>query len=262
MKTLISLALLVFVATAAQAFAPGTGEGKKCTDCHTLSVPEAGELLKGGVDKVLKVELSEVPGLWAVEVVKNNQKFPLYVDFSKKYIFTGNIIRLKDHQNITSQRMAELNKIDVTRVPLEDALLLGDKKAKTKAIVFTDPECPYCKRLHASLQEVVKRDPDLAFWIKLYPLKMHPNAYTISKSIVCAKSMEMLEASLAGKPVPPPLCETKAIDDNIALAQSLGITSTPTLILPNGLVVPGFKSADDILRLLESKAVSPPSESR
>lgn len=255
MKIFLPLIILLFpviLAVPAYAFPPDAGGGKKCADCHKLSVQEAGELLKGAVDRVQRIETSEVPGLWLVEVEKGGQKFPVYIDFTKKYVFTGNVIRLKDHQNITSQRMAELNKVDVSRIPLEDALLLGDRKAKTKVIVFTDPECPYCKRLHAEIKEVVKRDPNIAFLIKLYPLKMHPNAYGISKSIVCAGSMELLEASFAGKPVPPATCETKAIDENIALAQELGIQSTPTLILPNGMVLPGAKSADDILRLLES----------
>ncbi|MBE0595939.1 MAG: DsbC family protein [Desulfuromonadales bacterium] len=254
MKSWTVLLVLLLVATAAEAFPPAAGGEKKCSSCHQLSVQEAGELLKGGVDRVLRVEQAEVPALWAVEVIKSNQKFLMYIDYSKKYIFNGSIIRLADHQNITSRRLAELNKVDVSKIPLGDALLLGDAKARTKVIVFTDPECPFCKRLHTALQEVVKRDPDIAFWIKLFPLKMHPNAYAISKSIVCNRSMELLEASFAGKPVPPPLCEAKAIDDNIALAQTLGINSTPTLILPDGLVVRESKGADDILRLLGSNA--------
>lgn len=252
LMALFSLLLSVSLAAPAYAFSPDAGGGKKCADCHKLSVPEAGELLKGAVDRVRRVESSEVPGQWMVEVEKGGKRLPVYIDFSKKYVFTGNVIRLKDHQNITSRRMAELNKVDVSRIPLEDALLLGDPKAKTKVIVFTDPECPYCKRLHPEIKEVVKRDPSIAFLIKLYPLKMHPNAYGISKSIVCARSMELLEASFAGKPVPPATCETKAIDENIALARELGIQSTPTLILPSGMVLPGAKSADAILRLLES----------
>ncbi len=223
-------------------------------NCHKLTVAEAGNLLQGGVDRIIKVENSEVPGFWAVEVEKGGQKFPLYIDYTKKFVFTGNIIRLADRQNITSQRMATLNKIDLGKIPLDDALLLGDAKAKTKIIVFTDPECPFCKRLHVELKEVVRRDPSIAFLIKLYPLQMHPNAYGIAKSVICNKSMSMLEDSFAGKTVPPPICETKAVDQNIALAQELGIKSTPTLILPDGMLLPGFKKADELLKQLGSKA--------
>ncbi len=257
MKILISLFILLSTVVSSYAFAPVAGDSRKCSDCHKLTVTEAGDLLKGGVDRVIKVESSQVPGLWAVEVEKNSQKFPLYIDYSKKYVFTGNIIRLADHQNITSQRLAELNRVDPAKIPLEDTLLVGNSKAKTKVIVFTDPECPYCKRLHGELKEVVKRDPNVAFLIKMFPLKMHPNAYSAAKSIVCTKSLDLLEQSFAGKTVPPPLCETKVVDENIALAQELGIHSTPTLILPNGLVVPGYKSADDLLKLIDPTAAAP-----
>ncbi len=252
------LLLLLFVAAPVQAFMQeGCGAGK-CTDCHSLSVQEAGALFKGNVDKVLKVELSEMPGLWMVEVEKDSKRFPLYIDFSKAYVVAGNIIRLSDGENITAGRANENKRVDLAQIPLSDALLLGKSAAKTKVIVFTDPECPYCKKLHGELQEVVRRDPEVAFLIKLFPLKMHPNAYTIAKSIVCNHSLAMLEESFAGKTVPPPLCETSAVDDTLALVGKLGITSTPTLVLPDGRVMPGYKKADDLLKLLGSKTALAP----
>lgn len=252
------LLLLLFAAPAVQAFMQeGCGAGK-CTDCHSLSKQEASTLFKGNVDKVLKVELAEVPGLWLVEVEKDKKQFSLYIDFSKAYVVAGNIIRLKDGENITGGRAPENKRVDLAQIPLGDALLLGNSTAKTKVIVFTDPECPYCKKLHTELQEVVRRDPEIAFLIKLFPLKMHPNAYTIAKSIVCNRSLAMLEESFAGKKVPPPLCETMAVDDTLALVEKLGINSTPTLVLPDGRVMPGYKKADDLLKLLGARTALAP----
>jgi thiol:disulfide interchange protein DsbC len=141
----------------------------------------------------------------------------------------------------------------MSRIPLDDALLLGSNAAKIKVVVFTDPECPFCKKLHDELKVVVRREPDIAFLIKLYPLKMHPNAYGKAKSIVCARSLELLELSLAGKPVPPPTCNTKVVDQTLALAPDLGIQSTPTLVLPNGLVMPGYKTADDLVKRIREE---------
>jgi thiol:disulfide interchange protein DsbC len=235
----------------------GCGAGN-CTDCHSLSVQEAATLFKGNVDKVLKVELSEMPGLWLVEVEKDSKQFPLYIDFSKAYVVAGNIIRLSDGENITASRSTEDKRIDPAQIPLADALLLGKATAKTKVIVFTDPECPYCKKLHAELQEVVRRDPEIAFLIKMFPLKMHPNAYSISKSIICNRSLAMLEDSFAGKPVPPPLCATKAVDETLALVAKLGINSTPTLVLPDGRIMPGYKKAEDLLKLLGARTAQAP----
>lgn len=65
-----------------------------------------------------------------------------------------------------------------------------------------------------------------------------------------------LEASLAGKPVPPPLCDTPVVDQTLALAKELGINSTPTLVLPDGTMIAGSRKAENLLRLLGSKAVT------
>jgi len=244
----------------------GCGDGK-CSDCHALDVKEASRILEKGVDRVFSVEFAEVPGLWLIEVEKDTQRFPVFLDFSKKYLISGNVFRLADGQNLTQQRLAKAGaappspppaappaKVDLSRIPLGDALLLGKATAKKKVIVFTDPQCPYCKKLHAELKEVVRRDPDIAFLIKLFPLKMHPNAYNIAKSILCADSMALLEASFAGVPVPPPSCETNKVDASLAVGEEIGIRSTPTLILPDGTLAPGYKKAADLLKLLGSSA--------
>jgi thiol:disulfide interchange protein DsbC len=257
MKKILPILLVLCWALPAHAFMKeGCGAGK-CIDCHTLNVPEATKLLHKGVDQVLAVRLSEVPGFWLVEAEKDSHKFPLYIDFSKKYVFAGNIYRLQDQSNITSERQSEFNRVDVSKIPVDDALLLGSADAKFKIIVFTDPECPFCKKMHAQMQEVVKQDPNVAFLLKMFPLKIHPGAYEAAKSIVCNKSLEMLQDSYDGKQIPPPLCETKVVDQNIALAHQLGIHSTPTMVLPDGRVFPGYKKAADILRLLASPAAPP-----
>jgi len=252
MKFLPVLLLVLLFSTPAIAFMEGGCGAGKCADCHSLTVAEANRLLGDGVDRVLRVEEAEMPGVWAVEVEKNHQKFPLYVDYSKSYVVSGNIIRIADKKNVTQERMARSNSIDVGRIPLEDALLLGSPTAKTRVIVFTDPECPYCRKLHAELKQVVAADPQIAFYIKLFPLAMHPNADSIARSIVCAHSLELLEASFAGQPVPPPLCSGQEVDDTLKLAAELGIRSTPTLVLPDGKILPGYRQADDLLILLGS----------
>lgn len=236
----------------------GCGAGS-CSDCHNLTVAEAKTILKGGVDAVHGVDFAEMPGVWAVDVEKDKNRFPVYIDFSKSYVVAGNIIRLQDGKAIAGRRQQAPPKparIDVDRIPLDDALLLGSADAKKKVVVFTDPQCPWCKKLHAEIVEVVRRDPDIAFLIKLFPLKIHPEAYAISKSIVCLNSLAMLETSLTDKPVPPPLCDTPVVDQTLALAKELGINSTPTMILPDGSVIPGSRKADDLLRLLGSKVVA------
>jgi len=101
------------------------------------------------------------------------------------------------------------------------------------------------------MKKVIEKRKDIVFFIKMYPLAMHKGAYEKSKTIVCEKSLALLEDAFAKKPLPAPKCETSALDENIKLAEKLGIRGTPAIVLPNGLVIPGYKDADSIIALID-----------
>ena len=98
------------------------------------------------------------------------------------------------------------------------------------------------------MKKVIKERKDIVFFIKLFPLPMHKEAYAKSKSIACGKSLTMLEDAFEKKPVPKPKCETTVIDDNIKLAQKLGLSGTPAVIMPDGRV---FTRALDAASLMK-----------
>jgi thiol:disulfide interchange protein DsbC len=103
------------------------------------------------------------------------------------------------------------------------------------------------------MKKIIKERKDIAFFVKLYPLPMHKEAYSKSKAIVCEKSLSLLEDAFAKKQIPKPKCETSAIDDNIKLAEKLGISGTPAMIMPDGRLVPGYMEADAIIKQIEKK---------
>jgi thiol:disulfide interchange protein DsbC len=102
------------------------------------------------------------------------------------------------------------------------------------------------------MKKILKERDDIVFYIKMYPLRSHPAAYKKSKAIVCAKSLKLLDDAFAGKQLPEPSCETTEIDDNIKLAESLGISGTPAMVLQDGAIVPGYKDAETLVRIIES----------
>lgn len=103
------------------------------------------------------------------------------------------------------------------------------------------------------MKKVIKERKDIAFFIKLYPLPMHKDAYAKAKAIVCEKSLSLLDDAFEKKPLPTPKCETTVIDDNIKLAQKLGITGTPAIIMPDGRLIPGYLEADALIKQIEKK---------
>ena len=263
-KIFLSLFFItLFSGSQAMAFQEaGCGAGD-CRDCHSVSRDEVARLLKGKVTEVLDVKRSEVPGLWDVEAVYNGQKLPFYIDFSKKYLISGNVIRLKNNENVTQENFVKMNKVDRAKISLDDAIILGDAGAENKIIVFDDPECSYCSKLHPEMKSVVAQRPDIAFFIKMFPLAMHPHAKSKAQTIVCAKlkgenekAVQLLEDSLSKKSLPEAECDTDIVDKNIALAKELYIASTPTLIMPDGRVLPGFKKADKIIASLKEESTA------
>lgn len=229
--------------------------GKDCRECHTLTADEAAKLLSGVVEKVTGVAEAAPKGLWIVDVEGGGRKGVVYIDFSKKYIFSGNVIDIATRANLTQEHAIEKNRIDVSKIPLDDAVVFGKRDAKQRMIVFDDPECPYCIKLHAEIKKAVEQRPDVAFFVKLFPLAMHPKAKDKAKAILCAKEKgaQLLEDSFAGKDLPPATCETNQVEENIKLAGELGIGSTPTLVFPDGRVVPGYQPAEKILQALDAK---------
>ena len=253
--TLLTLAAALLLAprVVPASMSPGCAD-KPCAECHTLDKAEAETLMKGLVDRVLAVRNGTVPGFYELDLEKGGRKLPVYLHYSKRYLVTGDVVDLETKQSLTNARMIDLNRVEVATIPLDDAVVIGDPNAAVKIIVFDDPECPYCQKIHPEMKAVVLQRPDVAFWIKLLPLKIHPNARKKAEAIICAKSAQMLEDSLAGKALPEPSCETDQIDKNEKEAARLGVRSTPTLILPDGRVMPGYKPAAKILELLAEGA--------
>ena len=90
--------------------------------------------------KVLEVHATPIQGLFEIAIESKGKKGIIYLDSSGKYLISGSIIDIATKQNLTQERSAEINKVNVTEIPLDDALVMGSKDAKKKVIVFTDPD--------------------------------------------------------------------------------------------------------------------------
>ena len=101
------------------------------------------------------------------------------------------------------------------------------------------------------MKKVIAERKDIAFYIKMLALNIHPQAYEKAKAIVCEKSLTLLEDAFEKKELPKAKCETQVVDENINLAEKLGIRGTPALIFPDGRVVPGAADAKSIIERLD-----------
>jgi thiol:disulfide interchange protein DsbC len=243
--------LVLCLSSPAAAFRKEAGASGECGECHKLTKEEAGKVLGKIADNVVAVVPGPFPGVWEVDVVRNGKTYPLYLDYSLKYFFSGQFIRLSDMANLTGQRYQDLNRVDVASIPVRDAIRVGSKTAKKSVIVLSDPTCPYCVKLHGEIKKAVAKDPDVAFLVMPYPRNPKDiTTYRKCQAVICSKSEKLLDDAYAGKALPEPDCKTGAVDDTIRLTERLKIEGTPTMILPDGRMIGGYMEAEALLSLL------------
>ncbi len=256
--------LILFVVTvaflsapfAAMAFPPKKGE-KPCTACHTLSKKEAEAIVKKVVatGTVREIVESPIKGVWQIDVDAGERHGALYLDFSKKYLLAGQIVPVAKLGQKPPER-----KVDLSRIPLDNALYLGNKDAKNRVIVFSDPECPFCRELEGVMHAILKKRKDIVFAIILNPLPMHKGSFQKAQAIQCADSTQMLDDAFAGKPIPAPTCPPDKINQNKELAAKLQFNGTPTLVRDDGTVLSGFLPEEQLLNWIDKKDEKPKSE--
>jgi thiol:disulfide interchange protein DsbC len=244
------LFLMVFFSPASQA---ADKSDKTVEACPPLDKKDADAIVKKILPdgNAVDVKSSPIKGVWQIDVEKGGQRGSIFLDCSRKYLVQ--IIALDDY--IKQMQSQTPQNVDVSKIPLKDSITVGLKDAKKKVIVFSDPDCPYCRKLHEIIKTIIAKRPDIAFIEILHPLPMHKDAPKKVQAILCSKSVAMLDDAFSGKPVSEPSanCSTEAMQRNIALAKSLNFNGTPTMVRDDGAVLSGYLPEDKLLEWIDKK---------
>ena len=235
LKRILVLVLLGPVLALAQAAEPA---GKLTSEAIIKRTLE-GRLGGIKVDAVAKT-----PYLGLYEVRLDNEI--LYTDEKMNYIFSGNIIDGKSMQNLTEKRLRELSGVKWENLPLDAAFKTVRGNGKRLLAVFSDPNCPYCKRFEKDLAKL----DDITIYTFLYPI-LSQDSHEKAKAVWCSadKSKAWSEWMLNATVPTAARCDTP-IDKNLAFGQKHRINGTPTLIFASGERVPGAVSAEQLEKLL------------
>lgn len=171
--------------------------------------------------------------------------------YFRHWLFGGVFYDMATQTDLTAPLKALAQMIDVTKLPLDNAIVREKVNPKNTLFVFTDPRCPYCKKLEAELQRLT----DVRIYTFLTPLtSLHPDAKELSARIWCAKDrakaledVMLKDHELAG----PAECSTP-LTQNEKLMNELGIKGTPTIFFENGERVTGALSSEAIREKFET----------
>jgi thiol:disulfide interchange protein DsbC len=196
--------------------------------------------------KVDSVSQSPMSGVYEV-VVDGGQI--IYSDAKGDYVITGEMLETTNRRNLTREKMDKLSEVKFDSLPLEQAVKVVRGDGKRRLAVFSDPDCPYCKKLE---HELAKLD-NVTIYNFIYPLPMHADAGRKGRLVWCSadRAKAWTELMLNGKvPEGKGDCENP-VEANLALGQKLNVQGTPAIILTSGKRLPGLVPADRLNALLD-----------
>lgn len=211
---------------------------REVTDRLTASYPRL---------KIDGIRQAPVEGLYELQSGNNI----LYYYPEKDYLVFGEIWN-REGKSLTAERRQEMVTRKIKDLPLEKALVIGN--GKNTVIEFTDPDCPYCRKVFSYLETV----PDTKQYVFFFPLPMHRNAESKVRQVLCSKDKaQAFKEAMSGGFDKKPLngCKdetvTALMQEHKRLARKIGINGTPFLVI-NGAVVNGA-NIPQIQKLLAQK---------
>ena len=218
-----------------------------------VALPDEASIRAGVAKKFPKANIESVtrtPHLGLYELVVDGQL--VYTDEDFNYLIDGSIIDTKSMTNVTAVRQRDLEELKLKKLafPFENLPFeLAIKKVKgdgsRKFAVFSDPDCPYCKRLE---RDLVKVD-NVTIYVFLYPLaELHPKAPEVARAIWCSGERVKAWDEYMLKGVIPKAAGTCAnpVDKLVEFGKSKQISGTPTIFFADGKRVPGAIPVDQI----------------
>ncbi|ELC6355114.1 thioredoxin domain-containing protein [Enterobacter hormaechei] len=170
--------------------------------------------------------------------------------------------KLQEQQQARKQKMFALsvmeNQVSLLHDP--DTPAVGPENAKVAVIEFFDYQCVFCSRFAPELEKVMKAEPDVRYLFKEWPIfggrwetslqaaqqgltvwqKKGPQAYITYHNAIYATGHNegkltaediLAAAAKAGLAASAPGDHTASLEKNSNLAEALGLTGTPGIIV-------------------------------
>ena len=208
------------------------------------------DAIKDKIAKILGVDRdhirpSPVSGWYEVQ---RDHEFG-YVSTDGKYLMQGELVNIDTGERLTeelrrSDRLAALK--DLGAENMIEFAPTPPVAVKYTVTVFTDLDCPYCRKLHSQIAQYNAKG--IAVRYVFFPRHgIGSPTYFQEISVWCsANRQDALTRAKLGENIPSRKCENP-VDKEFKLAMDLGISGTPGIILPDGTLYGGGYAPPDVL---------------
>jgi thiol:disulfide interchange protein DsbC len=170
-------------------------------------------------------------------------------------------------QNVTKTTALAVGNKLYQSLPIDRAFKYVYGDGSREAVIFTDPDCPYCQQLELLMRENAS-NLNATIYVLPYPLDaLHPNASAKARYIACTKDPQaawqswMLTAAATSteaaqqaawpvwtksNPATPNCAQAAGVDANVKFGHDLGVNQTPTIMFKNGMPWYGILSRTEL----------------
>ena len=182
-----------------------------------------------------------------------------YVSADGRYFIVGDMLDLKSRKNVTEEKRKAKRRELLKKIGPGEAIVFGPEKPKYTITVFTDADCPYCRKLHGEVEELEKKGVEVRY--VAFP-RSGPGTKTwrTMMAVWCAADRrEALTRAVREEEVREEKnkkCGDGVIRKHYELGQKLGIPGTPMIVLSDGTSLGGYVAPDKLLVALAEHAKS------
>lgn len=203
--------------------------------------------------KIEKQDIVKSPFKGVYEVITRNPIDSVLVSEDGKYLIQGDVIDLNNKSLIKkSNKIKDLKLTLINSIEDKDKIIYSAKNEKYTINVFTDVDCPFCKKLHRNMSKM----NDLGITVKYLasPLaSLHPTAQGKMQKIWCADDRNQAMDDYKINNITPDVDNCKnPVAEQLKLSQKIGVNGTPAIFLSDGTSLPGYMPADKLLAKIKS----------
>lgn len=174
---------------------------------------------------------SVVPGFY--DVVAGGKV--VFISKDGRFVLNGNAYDLENKTDVGESSRARMRLAAVKALGDDKKIIFAPDNARHTITVFTDVDCPYCRRFHD--QVAAYNAQGIAVDYVFYPLDIHPGADKKAEAVWCAKDRKgAFTAAMSGHDVTPATCPNP-IAETTHVAESTGVIGTPTILADDGTQV-------------------------
>lgn len=158
-----------------------------------------------------------------------------YASNDGRYLLRGSVEDTSEGVNLSESSMAAKRRELLAGLGDDTRLSFAPTNPKYRLTIFTDVNCPYCRRLHSRIDEY--KALGIAFDYVFFPLSIHPGADLKSVAVWCAKDRQRAYTSALIGQAPDAADCPNPVSRTVNVGNEIGVSKTPTAIAADGSMI-------------------------